>query len=208
MCMSHELFFAVLSPAIPSDTAELAQYQKEMICATRRFEEEMTALGLVQDSLEQKSSSPPSAAAASALPTTEAEASPLGMLSRFVVGVDNQFALKKQKKILNRARSLLLNQETNACLKEVCTVDLIPDVSDLLSFRSAMPRSRGRSQRKAATADGPQLYVRDEGEDCEEEKESPLRTAKPDKNEEKMMKPAESKESDIFLFNMPRCQVP
>lgn len=174
----------VLSPAIPSDTTELAKYQGETIECASKFEDLMIELGIVA--------------------SEEADR----RLSRFINNIDNHFAIKKQKKILSRARALLLNPEANACLKEVCTSNLLPDVSAFLSFRPSKTRTSSTSKRNAADSDAPSVSgsarsMLESDEDKEEE--GLLRIAS--QAGHLSTKGQDDKETSTFLFNMPKCQV-
>jgi hypothetical protein len=196
----------VLSPAIPSDTAKLAQYQQETIHSTEKFEEEMVALGLV----------PASAASGSddndprQPPPAEAR-----RLSRFINNVDNHFAAKKQKKILNRARNLLLNQEANVCLKVVCTANMLPDVSSLLTINAtangnADKRRRRRQSAMRASAGAGSGGGADDVDVDENEEEGLRRIATQSKKGEchDVATGATPPTDDrVFIFQMPTCQV-
>jgi hypothetical protein len=192
---------AVLSPAIPSDTTRLAQYQRETIRSTEKFEEEMVALGLVP-------------ATSGSVGGDDDQQPAARRLSRFVNNVDNHFAVKKQKKILNRARNLLLNQEANVCLKEVCTANMLPDVSSFLTI-NANKRRRRRSSTRLNADGGDNSVPKEAAEDVEideNEEEGIRRIAAQSKKGEchdatSTPTTEEREHGRVFIFQMPACQV-
>jgi hypothetical protein len=200
----------VLSPAIPSDTAKLAQYQRETIQSTEKFEEEMVALGLVPASAAGGPDDTHSDNDHHQPPPAEAR-----RLSRFINNVDNHFAAKKQKKILNRARNLLLNQEANVCLKEVCTANMLPDVSSFLTINATADANADKRRRRRQSAVRANAGAGSGGGvddvDVDENEEEGLRriATQSKKGECHDVAAGATPQTDdrVFIFQMPTCQV-
>ncbi|ELR23268.1 uncharacterized protein ACA1_068520 [Acanthamoeba castellanii str. Neff] len=214
--LCRDIIAKVLSPAIPSDTAKLAQYQRETIHATEKFEEEMVALGLVPASAASGPDDHHSDNDPRQPPPAEAR-----RLSRFINNVDNHFATKKQKKILNRARNLLLNQEANVCLKEVCTANMLPDVSSFLTINATADvnananadkrRRRRQSAMQASAGAGSGGGADDVDVYVDEREEEGLRriATQSKKGECRDVATGATPPTDdrVFIFQMPTCQV-
>ncbi len=160
--LCDDIITHVLTPAIPSDTIQLASYQRTMSAHTTLFEAEMSELGYTE-ACESRHHNP---------------------LTAFVKNIDNHFAMKKKRKILRKARQLIMNQEYNTTMCTVTTNNLFPNTE--VNTR----RDDTQQQKKAARTIGRGKMIRS---DVTNNKRGSIS--------------AVNSESEMVMFSMPSCQI-